>query len=105
MSTTAFSKTLRAILRLLGTTRERVARATMMLPAEVSALSTGGRRANFQDVKRLGNMLPDDHPEWKAALFHSYLEDEYGPEWADLLPSPAAIEKERDRAAHSNGPG
>ena len=99
---TAFSKTLRTVLELLGTNSERAARATMMLRSEVSALASGARPPNFEDVRRLAGMVPENQPDWKAALFHAFLEDEYGREWVELLMSPARNLRTPE-CAHSRG--
>lgn len=73
------------MLNSLGTSSERAARATMMLRSELAALKAGVRPANIKDVQRLAALVPEQDPEWRAALFQSFLEDEYGREWVELL--------------------
>lgn len=88
---TAFSDAFNSLLRELNlNTRQVAIQLGNTLPADVAALAAGTRRANFADVRRISHLVvPKDKPEWRAALFRSYLSDEYGEEWLRALDYPS----------------
>lgn len=81
----AFAHALRTVMGTLRLSPTQIAISLgNTLAVEIEALAAGRRRANFQDVRRLGGLVRNS-PALKAALFQAYLEDRYGPEWLELL--------------------